>query len=262
MAESTPSALPGARGTLGTVRNAVVLLDLLSEGPAYQYLNDLSEHSGLSVATVHRLLRSLVVADLVEQDPRSSRYGLGAGVTRLSERYLDRLPVLSALAPYLVPLRNATGCTVQVALVVRGSVTYVDRVDAPDGGIYRNAHQVLPALTTAAGRILAADAGDAAWAQVLETADPELRDLANKEHAAWREAPYLYVPDNAVGTGLATLPQPGSAELAVGVPGPADRCAAALALTCDADLPEDRVQELARHLIQAATAAGRTLSHG
>ncbi|GAB3727577.1 IclR family transcriptional regulator [Nocardiopsis nanhaiensis] len=260
MAESTPSALPDARGTLGTVRNAVVLLDLLSSGPPYQYLNDLSADSGLSVATVHRLLRSLVAADLVEQDPRSSRYGLGAGVTRLSESYLGRLPVLNALAPYLVPLRDATGCTVQVALLVRGSATYVDRVDAPDGGIYRDAHRVLPALATAAGRVLAANAEEAVWAQALETADPELREAANKEQETWRQAPYLYV--SGAGSGPAVLPQPDSAELAVGVPGPADRSAAALALTCDADLPEKRVQELARHLYQAATAAGRTLSHG
>ncbi|MPZ95851.1 MAG: helix-turn-helix domain-containing protein, partial [Propionibacteriales bacterium] len=45
-----------ARGTLGTVRNAVLLLDLLTDGPAYQQLTDLADRSGLSVPTVHRLL--------------------------------------------------------------------------------------------------------------------------------------------------------------------------------------------------------------
>ena len=41
------------RGTLGTVRNAVLLLDLLTDGPAYQHLTGLAERSGLSVPTVH-----------------------------------------------------------------------------------------------------------------------------------------------------------------------------------------------------------------
>ena len=87
------------RGGLGTVSNAVLLLDLLSRGPAYQQLTDLAERSDLSVPTVHRLLRSLVLADLVEQDPRSSRYGLGPELTRLSHQYLARLPILGSLAP-------------------------------------------------------------------------------------------------------------------------------------------------------------------
>ena len=78
------------RGTLGTVRNAATLLDLLSDGPAFQQLSDLAERSGLSLPTVHRLLRSLVAAGLVEQDPASSRYSLGSELVRLSERYLDR----------------------------------------------------------------------------------------------------------------------------------------------------------------------------
>ena len=122
------------RGTLGTVRNAVLLLDLLTDGPAYQHLTGLAERSGLSVPTVHRLLRSLVLADLVEQDPRTSRYSLGPEVARLSQRYLGRLPILGALSPYLVSLRDTLGATVHVAVLVRQSVVYVDRIDAADGG--------------------------------------------------------------------------------------------------------------------------------
>ena len=93
------------RGTLGTVRNATLLLALLAEGPAYNQLTDLAERSGMSLPTVHRLLRSLALAGLVEQDPRSSRYSLGPEIVRLSERYLDRLPTLRALSP---PTRPAS----------------------------------------------------------------------------------------------------------------------------------------------------------
>ncbi len=102
-------ALQEAPGSLGTVRNAVLLLELLADGPAYQQLSELADRSSLSLPTVHRLLRSLVLADLVEQDPRSSRYGLGPELTRLSHRYLARLPVLGALAPYLSQLRDEVG---------------------------------------------------------------------------------------------------------------------------------------------------------
>src|SRR5699024_4657443 len=134
-----------ARGGLGTVRNAVALLELLSEGPAYQQLTDLAERSRFSIPTVHRLLRSLVLADLVVQDPRSSRYALGPELTRLSSHYLARLPLLGALTPYLTQLRDQLGATVHVQTLVRGEVVYVDRVDGDDRGPYRDTHRVHPA---------------------------------------------------------------------------------------------------------------------
>src|SRR5438132_1118079 len=141
------------RGTLGTVRNATLLLSLLAEGPAYNQLTDLAERSGMSLPTVHRLLRSLALAGLVEQDPRSLRYSLGPDIVRLSERYLDRLPTLRALSPYLRELRDTTKTTILVALLVRTSIIYVDRVDGEEGaGVFREAHRVHPALDTAAGR--------------------------------------------------------------------------------------------------------------
>ena len=112
------------RGTLGTVRNATQLLSLLAEGPAYSQLTDLAERSGMSLPTVHRLLRSLALAGLVEQDPRSLRYGLGPEIVRLSERYLDRLPVLRALSPYLGELRDATKTTVLVALLIGAGAVF------------------------------------------------------------------------------------------------------------------------------------------
>ena len=87
------------RGTLGTVRNATLLLELLGQGAAFQQLTELAERSGLSLPTVHRLLRSLVAAGLVEQDPDSARYGLGAELVRLAERYLVSPARFSARSP-------------------------------------------------------------------------------------------------------------------------------------------------------------------
>src|SRR2546423_2708926 len=157
------------RGTLGTVRNATLLLSLLAEGPAFNQLTDLAERSGMSLPTVHRLLRSLALAGLVEQDPRSLRYSLGSEIVRLSERYLDRLPTLRALSPYLRGLRDATKTTILVALLVRTSIIYVDRVDGEEGaGLFREAHRVHDALDTAAGRLLLAPGGPDSLAEALD----------------------------------------------------------------------------------------------
>jgi IclR family acetate operon transcriptional repressor len=243
---------PEARGTLGTVRNAALLLTLLSEGPAYQQLTDLAERSGLSVPTVHRLLRSLVLAGLVEQDPASSRYGLGPELVRLSHRYLARLPVLSALAPYLVPLRDAVQATVHIAVLVRAEVVYVDRVDSTDGGLYRQPHRVHAALATAAGRLLIARADDDAWKQALQDATPEQRRTAESARDEWRGAQRLRSDDADPSM------QP---ELAVPVCDARQAAVGALAATLPPDLTGRQLEDLAAQLTRAAKAAGRTLGH-
>lgn len=216
------------RGTLGTVRNATLLLDLLSAGPAYQQLTELAERSGLSLPTVHRLLRSLVAAGLVEQSASSARYSLGPELVRLSERYLGRLPVLRALAPYLVELRNTTKATILVALLVRDSVVYVDRVDGEDvSGVFRVSHRVQDAGQTAAGLVLLAGGRE----RLVVAHSDELHDH-----------PEVAVPvlDDS-GNALAALCATGNAET----------------------FPEDLLrQRIGPQLARAAKAAGRTLSHG
>lgn len=241
------------RGTLGTVRNAVLLLDLLTDGPAYQQLTDLAERSGLSVPTVHRLLRSLVLADLVEQDPGSARYSLGPEVARLAQRYLGRLPILGALSPYLVSLRDQLGCTIHVAVLVRSSVVYVDRVDAADGGPYRDSHRVADALATAAGRVLAARAADEVWQQCLNGHGDALEGAAEDLRRDWAAAPHLLTPALDLG---------GTDELAVPVLDASGRPVAALAATLGSGADPARVGSAAAALARAAGAAGRTLGHG
>jgi DNA-binding IclR family transcriptional regulator len=242
-----------SRGTLGTVRNAVLLLDLLTDGPAYQQLTDLADRSGLSVPTAHRVLRSLVLADLVEQDPRSSRYSLGPEVARLSHRYLGRLPVLGALSPYLVTLRDTLRATIHVAVLVRSSVVYVDRIDATDGGPYRDSHRVADALTTASGQLLAARAPDEIWQQCVESQDGDLEGQPEALRARWREAGHLHTPATGVGT---------AGEVAVPILDSAEQAVSALAASVPEPIDPARVAEIATHLTRTATAAGRMLGHG
>lgn len=246
MSDSRPDPVE-VRGTLGTVRNAVKLLDLLADGPAYQQLTDLAERSGLSVPTAHRLLRSLVLADLVEQDPRSSRYSLGPEVTRLSQRYLGRLPILGALSPYLVSLRDTLQATIHVAVLVRESVVYVDRVDAGDGGPYRDSHRVTDALSTSAGRLLAARAGDDLWQQCVSAHHGPLEHDQAELRTEWSKARFLASPDE---------------ELAVVVHDASETPVAALAATVPPGADAARLETMATHLARAAAAAGRTLGHG
>ena len=250
MVEHTDEA---PRGTLGTVRNATLLLDLLSEGSPHHQLTDLAERSGLSIPTVHRLLRSLVAAGLVEQDPASLRYGLGPELVRLAERYLSRLPVFRAISPFLVELRNSTKATVMAAVLVRGWVVYIDRVDGDDiGGVFREPARMRPAFETAAGRLLSARSRPGVWEEALAaSANGQHPTLEDRER--WAEAPYLV-----------HLPEPHDlAEVAVPVIGDDGRTLASLVATCSPDRYTEDVlaEEIAPQLARAATAVSRALTH-
>ena len=238
------------RGTLGTVRNATLLMSLLAEGPAYNQLTDLAERSGMSLPTVHRLLRSLALAGLVEQDPRSLRYSLGPEIVRLSERYLDRLPILRTLSPYLGELRDATKTTILVAVLVRTSIIYVDRVDGAEGaGVFRESHRVHEALDTAAGRLLLARGAPEVWAEAV---DGRARP-ANRARRPGSAAPVLLV--GAAGD------RPMS-EVAVAVVDGTGQARAALCARGDpAAFSDDALtNDVAPQLVRAARAAGRAMA--
>ena len=240
------------RGTLGTVRNATLLLSLLADGPAYNQLTDLAERSGMSLPTVHRLLRSLALAGLVEQDPRSSRYSLGPEIVRLSERYLDRLPMLRALSPYLRELRDTTKTTILVALLIRTSIIYVDRVDGEEGaGVFRESHRVHDALDTAAGRLLLARGAPESWIEALGGRGRP----SNRDRRAWADAPFLLLgPDG----------ERPMTEVAVPVLDRSGRAWAALCARGDpSSFPDDVLKcEVAPQLVRAARAAGRAMVDG
>jgi len=239
------------RGTLGTMRNAAVLLELLSQGPLQVPFTELSERSGLSPSTAHRLLRSLVLAGLVQQDPRTSRYSLGQHVVRLSESYLARQPVVRALGPYLVELRTLTEATVLVGLLIGGRVLYADRVDAEHiGGIFRQTERVHDAFETAAGRVLLGHAEQAAWEQA-RAASPIGVAFDDKDRDAWASAPWLAVER--------TEPA-GAVEVAVPVRDRSGRVVAALsALAAAKAMGEDVHPERAAVLVRAAKAAGQAV---
>jgi IclR family transcriptional regulator, acetate operon repressor len=247
-------AIDDQRGTLGTVRNAALLLEFLSEGPAYHHLTDLADRAGMSLPTVHRLLRSLVAAGLVEQDPRSARYGLGPQLVYLSERYLSRLGVVNAAAPYLVELRDSLEATVRVGVLVRSHVVYVDRVDAEHaGGPFRESERMRHAFDTAAGRLLIARAGTEAWRRAEDVLQDGVKRPSASQRQSWSRASYLISESD----GLA-----GAFEVAVPI-ATGGAVLAALAASAAATQHDERTlkKNVAPHLERAAQAIARTVGH-
>ncbi len=178
------------KGGLGTIRNATLLLQLLSEGDRYQSLSSLAERSGLSLATTHRVLRSLAQAELVSQHSQSSRYSLGPGLFRLGGAYRDRLPLLQMLAPYLLEVRDNTKATIEVSLLVQGVVVVADRVTGENvTRVFRDNTSYHPPLKTGAGRVLLAHADLDTWDEVVTKLGPDAPTPADREQ--WSAVAHL-----------------------------------------------------------------------
>jgi IclR family acetate operon transcriptional repressor len=105
-----PSEPPGddaaevQRGIVRSVLSASTLLGCFRNGRRELRMSDLAREVGLNVSTAHRLLQTLVVSGLLEQDATSDRYSPGPVLMELAEglmaadRNASTMDILSALA--------------------------------------------------------------------------------------------------------------------------------------------------------------------
>ncbi|MCW1934754.1 IclR family transcriptional regulator [Pararhodobacter zhoushanensis] len=100
-----------------TVEKALKLLDFFTDKVVEIGLSDLARLSGIDKATVLRMLNDMAESGLVEQNPESKRWRLGAGVLRLARLREATQPVNRVLMPILERLAEQTGETAHVSLV-------------------------------------------------------------------------------------------------------------------------------------------------
>ena len=72
-----------------SIERASSILRALASGQRRLGVSDLSERLGLAKGTTHGLLRTLQAEGLVEQDPETGKYQLGAALLQLANSYLD-----------------------------------------------------------------------------------------------------------------------------------------------------------------------------
>lgn len=104
-------------------------------------LSEVTQASGLSRPTVHRILSTLAALGLVRKDVRLQTYGVGDGLLELCAATLSRLTLRSVAAPYMKLLNAELKETIALAIRVDDDYyLYVDALDSP--------HQIRQALPT------------------------------------------------------------------------------------------------------------------
>lgn len=119
-------------GSVQSVERTFTLLEALAHSDGPMGVSELSAVSNLSLATIHRLLRTLVDLGYVHQQP-SRTYSLGPGLIRLGERAASGLATWSR--PLLEGLARELGESVNLATLEGDCVVYVAHV--PGAGSMR-----------------------------------------------------------------------------------------------------------------------------
>jgi IclR family acetate operon transcriptional repressor len=109
-----------------SVERALELLEALAEPGEAKGVSELARATGLPVATIHRLLATMVAGGYVRQDTGSHKYTLGSHLIRLGEAAARDFAQFAR--PYLTELMEASGETANLAMFEDGQVAYVAQV--------------------------------------------------------------------------------------------------------------------------------------
>ncbi|MFF2144909.1 IclR family transcriptional regulator [Kitasatospora sp. NPDC058190] len=140
-----------------SLTRATAILRLLAGGERRLGLADVATSLGLAKATAHGILRTLREEGLVEQDPDSGKYQLGAELLRLGHSYLDVHELRARARLWTDDLAHVSQEAVHLGVPHQHGVLIVDHVFRPDDS--RQALEVgtmQPLHATALGKVLLA----------------------------------------------------------------------------------------------------------
>ncbi len=113
-------------GAVQSVERALDLLECLARSSSsWVGISELSNATGQPVATVHRLLMTLVARQYVVRDSRTRRYALGPAFRRLAGTSLQTPDWTTIVTPHLRELVEISGETANLAVMEGHQAVYV-----------------------------------------------------------------------------------------------------------------------------------------
>lgn len=113
-----------------SLQRAVLILDELSHADGDLAIREIAARTDLSKSAVQRLLQGLVSADLASQDPTTRHYRLGPRTLALGTAFQRRINLRQAAWPIMLRLRDRTGETVGLSVLVGEELMHVEQVES------------------------------------------------------------------------------------------------------------------------------------
>jgi DNA-binding IclR family transcriptional regulator len=146
-----------ARGGVQSVERTLDILEALVELGAEVGLVEISQAVSLPLATVHRLLGTLIQRGYVKQNRRNRKYSLGFRALQMGSDMRQRFSLRLEARPFLQRLMQSCGESANLAVLDDGEIVYIDQ--AQSSRILRMFTQIgnrLPAHSTGSGKVMLA----------------------------------------------------------------------------------------------------------
>jgi IclR family pca regulon transcriptional regulator len=144
-----------------SLERGLAILSAFRSGRPVLGVSELGRELGLSRSTTHRYVATLASLGYLQQDPATKKYRLGPRVLDLGFSAINSMELREVAAPHLQELSDATGYTVNMAILDGQDIVYVERCRSGRQGqreIDLNLHvgARLPAYCTSLGKVLLA----------------------------------------------------------------------------------------------------------
>src|SRR5262245_15501087 len=144
-----------------SLERGLAILSAFRSGRPLLGVSELGRDIGLSRSTTHRYVATLAALGYLQQDPPTKKYRLGPRVLDLGFSAINSMELREVAAPHLRELSDATGYTVNMAILDGTDIVYVERCRSSRAGqreIDLNLHvgSRLPAYCTSLGKVLLA----------------------------------------------------------------------------------------------------------
>ncbi len=158
VARPEPLDRGAGQATTRTLLRGLDVIEVLAEAdPGGMGPSAIGDSVDLDKATVSRLLRTLIEAGWVAQDPATRRYRLSGKLLRLAAHVRVHLDLRTAAAPHLRHLWSQLGETVHLGVMEDLNVVYLDKLESPSSiQLVSRVGQLMPLHSTSLGKAMLA----------------------------------------------------------------------------------------------------------
>lgn len=138
-----------------TLARGLIILRAFSADRPILGNRELCERTGLAKATVSRLTYTLTLLGYLSHVKNLQKYRLGPGILALGYPFLASLTLRQVIRPIMERLAQDTGCTINLGMLDRTCVVFVETCRFDENNIYRpDIGSTRPILSTSVGRAL------------------------------------------------------------------------------------------------------------
>lgn len=113
------------KGTVKSVRRAIKILESFGSEEGMS-VTDISKKLNFPKSSVHEILSTLVMENILEKDPDNSRYHLGLKLFELGNRARSNLEIRKIATPFLKELNSEFDETVHLTVLDNYEVLYIE----------------------------------------------------------------------------------------------------------------------------------------